>query len=99
MSRTLPRAAGGMPGKLVSLMTLIAGADDTERSSRRMREDSSAENCERQVTGWWISVQNFLERCVRRPQKQFAIRRSDGSSIASSPRRGGDSPGFARNED
>src|SRR5206468_10899537 len=37
MSRTFPRAAGAIPGKLVSRMTLIAGADDTERFSRRMR--------------------------------------------------------------
>src|SRR5258708_371252 len=54
MSRTLPRAAGGMPGKLVSLMTFIAGAEDTERISRRVSEDSSAENCERQVRRRWI---------------------------------------------
>src|SRR5438128_9314006 len=37
MSRTFPRTAGGIPGKLVSRMTLIAAADDTERFSRRMR--------------------------------------------------------------
>src|SRR4029077_10221394 len=37
MSRTFPRAAGAIPGKLVSRMTLIAAADDTERFSRRMR--------------------------------------------------------------
>src|SRR5258708_35519293 len=37
MSRTLPRAAGVIPGKLVSLTTLITGADDTECFSRRMK--------------------------------------------------------------
>src|SRR6266403_2227927 len=37
MSRTFLRAAGAIPGKLVSRMTLIAVADDTERFSRRMR--------------------------------------------------------------
>src|SRR5438309_2817118 len=37
MSRTFPRAAGAIPGKLVSRMTLIAAEDDTERFSRRMR--------------------------------------------------------------
>src|SRR5437868_11157752 len=59
MSRTFPRAAGAIPAKLVSRMTLIAAADDTERFSRRMR-NSSAASCELQADEQWISLQNFL---------------------------------------
>src|SRR6266481_1033607 len=72
MSRTFPRAAGTIPGKLVSRMTLIAGAEDTECFSRRMSEDSSAQSCERQVIVRWISVQNFF-RMLRQCRKHFAI--------------------------
>src|SRR5258705_10530621 len=72
MSRTFPGAAGAIPRKLVSRMTLIAGAKDTECFSRRMSEDSSAESCERQVIVRWISVQNFF-RMLRQCRKHCAI--------------------------
>jgi hypothetical protein len=43
-------------------MMLIAGAEDTERFSKRMNEDSSAERWEVKAGERWISLQNFFGR-------------------------------------
>src|SRR5258705_13934838 len=55
MSRTLPRAAGRIPGKVGCCMTLIVDADDTGRFSRRMRRilAQSKENAKRVGGGFW----------------------------------------------
>src|SRR5438552_14426517 len=42
MSRTLPRAAGVRPANCVSLKTLMAGADDTEKVPRQSVKHSNA---------------------------------------------------------
>src|SRR5258708_34889524 len=95
MSRTLPRAAGAIPGKLVSLITVIAAAEDTERFSRRMREDSSAESCERQAVGRWILVQNFFAKDGGRSLRAHDY--GSGSLISCKRRRGEEIPHCARN--
>src|SRR6266853_3367931 len=96
MSRTLPRAAGAIPGKLVSLITVIAAVEDTERFSRRMREDSSAESCERQAVGRWILVQNFFANDGGRSLRAHDY--GSGSLIACSRRRRREIPHCARND-
>jgi hypothetical protein len=54
-------------------MTLIAGAEDTERLSKRMNEDSSAERWEVKAGERWNSLQNFFagEAEIRR---DFSLR-------------------------
>src|SRR6266851_3016442 len=102
MSRTLPRAAGAIPGKLVSLITVIAAAEDTERFSRRMSEDSSAESCERQAVGRWILVQNFFANVAKQEARCTVANVATDRSLLSRRRR--EIPRFAclrqaRNDD
>src|SRR5216683_1200301 len=96
MSRTLPRAAGAIPGKLVSLITVIAAVEDTERFSRRTREDSSAESCERQAVGRWILVQNFFG--MLRSRTTVGPSRTQRRIVRCFSRRRREIPRFARND-
>src|SRR5437667_4491446 len=88
MSRTFPRAAGGMPGKLVSRMTLIAAADDTERFSRRMRRILAQRLANSKRMSGGFLCKTFAAGLLLNRKKERKLFRSSNTTIVGRSGRG-----------
>src|SRR6266403_2006868 len=81
MSRTFLRAAGAIPGKLVSRMTLIAAADDTERFSRRMRRILAQRLANSKRMSGGFLCKTFCHRFTANRKKERKLFRSSNTKI------------------